>query len=149
MKLRFIEYLHDSFQNLVDKYGFSKTNEINDESSYSVEYRSNTLVIKIEKYRREFYVTLYKTGNADKEINLFNLLSYLKRDSLNVPVSAYFEEEKDINECYRKQLNYLSAIIYDNFILIDDFFRSENYKSKMEDIKKGMLEKYPWLFKRD
>ena len=77
MEHRFIEYLYGTFSKLVEKYGFHKSTELIDEQSYSVEYRSNNFVIKLEKYRREFYVTLYKTGYADNGVNLFNLLSFL------------------------------------------------------------------------
>lgn len=84
MEQRFIKYLYDSFAKLIEKYGFNKVNEVNEGQSYWIEYRSNTFGIKIEKYRREFYTSLYKTG-TDKEIDLFNLLRYLNKGSLNFP----------------------------------------------------------------
>ena len=148
MEHRFIEYLYGTFSKLVEKYGFHKSTELIDEQSYSVEYRSNNFVIKLEKYRREFYVTLYKTGYSNKGVNLFNLLKFLKKASSDVPMSKYFKEEKDMEECYKKQLNYISNTIYDNFIAINDFFKSGNYESKLMDIEKFMLNKYPELFKR-
>jgi hypothetical protein len=148
MEQNFLKYVYDCFAELVKKYGFSKENELNDGQSYSIEYRSNTFVIKLEKYRREFYATLYKTGNPDSEVNLFNLLHYLNQDSSNVPKSDYFVGEDDIEECYRKQLNHISATVYDNFTVINEFFSNRNFDSKFADIKKFILNKYPELFKK-
>ena len=148
MNDKFVEYLYSSFTKLVERYGFSKLNELNDEQSYSIEYGSNTFVIKLEKYRREFYVALYKTGYPNNGVSLFNLLSYLNQTSLYVPMFKSFQEEKDLDECYKKQLNYISNTIYDNFAAINDFFKSGNYESKMADIDKFMLNKYPELFKK-
>ncbi|GGA92042.1 hypothetical protein [Puia dinghuensis] len=148
MDQKFLKYLYDSFTKLVEKYGFIKSTELNEEGVYSIEYSSDTFVIKLEKYRREFYVALYKTGYPDKGVNLFNLLSYLNQTSSDVPESNYFKEEKDLDECYKKQFNYISDTIYQNFDAINDFFKSGNHELKMVDIRKFMLSKYPELFKR-
>lgn len=148
MTFNFIEYLLVHFGKLIEKYGFERQNEINDGQSYSVEYRSNVFVIKIEKYRREFYVTLSKIG-AEKAINLFNLLDYLIKDSKDAPKSEYFSSEENFEESYRKQLDHLSTVIYTNMDLIKDFFSSENYEVKVDEIDKYMQDRYPWLFKRD
>lgn len=148
MKQNFQKYIYSYFAKLVEKYGFKKENEQTDEQSYSIEYCSNIFVIKLEKYRREFYATLYKTGNKNNEINLFNLLSYLNQASLNVSEAEYFRNEKDIEESYRKQLNHISTTIYKNFDGINNFFSSGDYESKVAEIRKFMLNKYPELFKK-
>jgi hypothetical protein len=148
MERKTLEYLYNSFTKLVEEYGFSKVTELNDEQNYSVEYCSTTFGIKLEKYRREFYATLYKSGNPDKEINLFNLLRYLNQDSSNVPEAEYFHRETNLEDCYRKQFDHISTTVYENFAAMNDFFRSENYESKVTDITKFMLNKYPELFKR-
>jgi len=148
MKHNFIKYIHNSFSKLVERHGLKKGSELNDGQSYSIEYLSDTFVIKIEKYRREFYGTLYKTGNIDREVNLFNLLYYLNQESSNVPKSNYFTDEGNLEECYRKQLNHISATIYENFEAINSFFSSENLDLKFADIEKFMLSKYPQLFNR-
>lgn len=147
MKNAFLPYLYDSFNKLVEKYGFSKSAELNEEGVYSIEYSSDAFVIKLEKYRREFYVALYKTGYPDKGVDLFNLLNYLNQTSSDVPKYKYFEEEQDLDERYKKQFNYISDIIDDNFAVINDFFKSGDYELKMADIRKFMLNKYPNLFK--
>lgn len=143
----FIKHLNPYFEILISEYGFRKQNEINDGQSYSIEYNSDTFTIKVEKYRREFYVTVCKIG-SDKEINLFNLLGYLKRNSKDVPKSEYFTNEKNIDESYRKQFVHISDTIYDNFKVISDFFITGNYEAKIAEIEKYMQDKYPELFKR-
>ncbi len=95
--------------------------EIYDGQSYSVEYGSNIFVIKIEKYRREFYVTLFKTSSK-QEVNLFNLLSYLNKESKESPKSEYFNDEVNMEESYRKQLDHISATICNNFEIINFFY---------------------------
>jgi hypothetical protein len=53
-----------------------------------------------------------------------------------------------MNECYRKQLKHISTIIYNNYELIDSFFKSKNYETNIANLEKYMLNKYPSLFKR-
>jgi hypothetical protein len=148
MAHKFQKYLYDSFLKLVEKYGFIKLTELNEEGAYSIEYRSDAFVIKLEKYFREFYVTLYKTGYPDNGVNLFNLLNYLNKASSDVAKSRFFEEEKDLDERYKKQFNYIADTIDENFAEINDFFKSENHESEMAEIDKFMINKYPNLFKR-
>jgi len=81
MEHSFIEHVNNSFSKLAEKHGLRKVNELNDGQSYYIEYLSNKFVIKIEKYRREFYTTLYKANNIDSGVNLFNLLCYLNQES--------------------------------------------------------------------
>lgn len=148
MNNKIVKYLYSCFAKLVEKYGFSKSTEINEGQTYSIEYCSDAFVINIEKYFREFYVILYKTGySTNKGVNLFNLLSYLDQTSSDVPTSNPFREEKVLEEGYKKQLNYISAIIDENFAAINDFFKNGEYESKMADIRKFMVNKYPKLFK--
>jgi hypothetical protein len=73
----------------------------------------------------------------------------LPQDLTNVPESEYFREEKDIEECYKKQLNYLSKVVVDNFTTISNFFRNENFELKVADLEIFIINKYPELFKRN
>lgn len=148
MDQEFLKYIHDCFAKLIEGHEFSKENEVNDGQSYSVEYHSNIFGIKLEKYRREFYATLYKTGNPDSEVNLFNLLHYLNKGSSNVPEAEYFRDENDIKECYRKQLKHISTTIYKNFSAINEFFVNRNLDSELVNIQKFILNRYPDLFKK-
>ena len=122
MKLDFIVFVYEYFEKLISIHGFIKRNELIDDQSYFIEYSSSIFVIKLEKYRKEFYATLYKLDDPDNKVNLFNLLQYLNKSSLKAPESNYFHEENNINECYRKQLRYISGIIYENFVEINIFF---------------------------
>jgi len=146
MEQKSINNLYDSFSNLIRVYGFSKLKEVNDQESYLIDYGSDNFVIELEKYRREFYVILFKTGHNDSGVNLFNLLSYLNQDSTDTPTSNYFKEEKDLEESYKKQFNHISNAVYDNFDKINDFFANENYKTKLVEIRQFMVKKYPGLF---
>lgn len=146
MEKNFIKYIHVFFKNLIDVYGFNIKEELNEGDSSFILYSSNIFVIKLEKYRHEFYVTLHKLNVSDKEINLFNLLDYINQAKLNAPRAEYFKNEKNIDECYKKQLNYISNLIYDNYDEINDFFSSDNYEFNFADLENYIVNKYPDLF---
>lgn len=146
MEQKFIRYINKFFKKLIEVYGFKIKDQFNDGQSYRIEYSSKDFVIKIEKYFREFYVSLYKVNDPDNEINLFNLLDYLRQGDLNAPRSEYFREEKDLEECYRKQLNHISSVIYENYTLINDFFSDGNYESQVDKFEKYWKNKHPELY---
>jgi hypothetical protein len=148
MEQNFIKYVYEFFKRLVEIYGFKIKAELNEGQSYMIEYSSGGLVLKIEKYFREFYATLYKINKPDSEINLFNLLEYLKQNDTRIPKSEYFRKEKDIEECYRKQLAHISSVIYENYNLINDFFGSDDYEIKMAEFEKYWKNKHPELYKK-
>jgi hypothetical protein len=138
----FIKYVKEFSKNLIERYGFRIQKELNEDQFYLIEYVSKYFIVKIEKYFREFYVTLYKIDDKDNEVNLFNLLGYLKQSNLK---SDYFRKEKDIEECYRKQLNYIFSILNDNYDLINDFF-SNNYVIQIDKFEKYWQKKHPDLY---
>jgi hypothetical protein len=148
MEQKILKHLYNSFAELVEKYGFSKVNEVNEGQSYWIEYGSTNFVFKLEKYRKEFYATLYKTGNPVKEVDLFNLLAYLNEAAADIPESEYFRKEKDIEECYKKQLSHISATLYEHYEAINNFFSSKNIDLQFSEIREFMLKKYPELFKK-
>ena len=115
MKQNFVNYIYEFFNKLIELYDFKIKAELNEGQSYLIEYESKDFSIKIEKYFREFYVSLYKLDDLENEINLFNLLEYLKQGATDSPRSEYFHKEKDIEICYRNQLEYISTIIYSIF----------------------------------
>jgi hypothetical protein len=143
MEGSFRAYTYEFFKRLIEIYGFQIKTESNEGQSYMIEFSSGTFVIKIEKYFREFYATLYKINKLDSEINLFNLLEFLKQGETKVPKSEYFRKEKDIDECYKKQLAYLSSVIYDNYNLINKFFTNDDYEIKSAEFEKYWKNKYP------
>lgn len=144
----FIKYIYEFFNRLIELYGFQIKAELNEDQSYTIEYSSSNFVIKVEKYFREFYVTLYKVNRPDSEINLFNLLEHLKQGDVQVPKSEYFRNEKDIEECYKKQLNHISEVLYENYNLINDFFSDNDYEFKMVEFEKYWKNKHPELYKK-
>lgn len=148
MEPAFIKYNYEFFKKLTEVYGFKIKTELIEEQSYMIEYRSDNFIIKIEKYFREFYVTLYKINKPDKEVNLFNLLEFLKQGDKHVPKSEYFHTEKDIEECYKKQFAHISSVIYDNYELIYDFFREEKYELKVMEFEKYWKGKHPEFYKK-
>lgn len=148
MEQSFIKYIYELFKRLIEVYGFKIKTELKEEQSYMIEYSSGGFVIKIEKYFREFYATLYKINKPDSEINLFNLLEYLKQGSLEIPSSEYFRKEKDIEECYRKQLAHISSVIYENFDLIAVFFNEDKYELNVIEFEKFWKNKHPEFYNK-
>ncbi len=148
MEKSFIKYIYEFFKQLIEVYGFKIKTELNEEQSYMIEYSSGDIVIKIEKYFREFYITLYKINKPDSEINLFNLLEFLKQSDSQVPKSEYFRKEKDLEECYRKQLAHVSSAVYDNYDLIMVFFDKKNYELNMMEFEKYWKNKHPEFYKK-
>lgn len=147
MEQKFIKYINEFSQNLID-IGFRIKTELNEEQSYMIEYSSNNFIIKIEKYFREFYVSLYKTNEPDKGIELFNLLEYLKRNDTDVPKPGNFLKEKDIEECYRKQFEEISRMFFANYEAINAFFGVDNFDKRFADMRKYRQNKYPELYKK-
>jgi hypothetical protein len=148
MEQSFINYIYEFFKRLIEVYGFKLKTELKEGQSYMIEYSSVSFVIKIEKYFREFYATIYKTNKSNSEINLFNLMEYLKQDNLEIPSSEYFRKEKDIEECYRKQLAHISNIIYLNLDLIADFFNETKYELNVIEFEKYWKSKHPELYNK-
>lgn len=146
MEQNFIKHIYDVFKKMVEVYHFQKKTEMNKGQSYTIEYSSDIFVIKIEKYFREFYATLYKVNKPNREINLFNLLEYLSAGNMEAPKSEYFRKEKNIEECYRKQISHISSVIYDSYDRINEFFREENYDLKMAEFEKYWKNKHPEFY---
>lgn len=148
MKQNFVNYIYEFFNKLIELYDFKIKAELNEGQSYLIEYESKDFSIKIEKYFREFYVSLYKLDDLENEINLFNLLEYLKQGATDSPRSEYFHKEKDIEICYRNQLEYISTIIYNNFPAISSFFCSVTFKSNVLAFERYWENKHPELYKK-
>lgn len=143
----FEKYIGCFFEKLMKVYSFKIKSEINEGQTYMIEYSSTDFVIKIEKYFREFYVTLYKVNDESNEINLFNLLEFVKQKDLNISKSKYFPTGKNLEECYKVQLKYMSTVIYDHYDIIIDFFCNGNYKSRLAEFNKYWQDKHPELYR--
>lgn len=148
MDQSFVKYVYGFFKWLIEVYGFKIKTELKEGQSYMIEYTLGDFVIKIENYFREFYLTLYKKNKPDSEINLYNLLEYLKQGSLEIPSSEYFRKEKDIEECYRKQLSHISTVLYENFDVIAEFFNEAKYELNVIEFEKYWKSKHPELYNK-
>jgi hypothetical protein len=148
MEQTFIKYIYTFFRKLIETYKFKIRTELNEGDFYMIEYSSDNFVIKIEKYFREFYVTFHKTNSPNSEINLFNLLDYLKNGDEQIVKSEYFHNEKEVNECYKKQFAHLSSTIYNNYELISDFFSEEKHELNMIKFEKYWKSKYPNFYNK-
>ena len=69
MEQVFLKYIYEFFKKLLEIYDFQIKLELNEKKSYMIEYGSKDFVIKIEKYFREFYASLYKKDKPDDEID--------------------------------------------------------------------------------
>ena len=146
MKQNIVNYIHELFKNLIEVHNLKVKKEINEEQSYMIEFISENFGIKIEKYFREFYVSVYKIDNLENEVNLFNLMEFLMQGVDYIPKSDYFHNEKDTEECYRKQLKHISIVINDNYAMISDFFSNDDFETKISDFEKYWKTKHPYLY---
>lgn len=142
----FLIYSRQLFEALVQEKGFTLKTELSDGQSYMIEYDSGNYVVKIVNYFRELYVTLYKMKDPKNGINLFNLLEYINRNDLSSPKEEYFRKEKNLNECYKKQLEYILSVVYENHAVIDDFFREGNYDLNCSNFEEFWKKKHPELY---
>jgi hypothetical protein len=96
------------------------------------EYNLANFQIKLENYHKEIYLIISKNNDTENEINLFNLLEFLYQENKNKPESNYYKNEENLEQCLKKQIFYLSEILYNNLTLIKDFFKEVNYKTNIE-----------------
>lgn len=125
-----------------EKHQFSPIHKT--ENEQAIEFTTDLFAIKFEKYRRGVYVTLHKIGYPNLEINLFNLLNYLGISS----EANYFIEEKNPDECYKNQINYITSIFEQNYPTIYNFFKAENYAESYRKLNEYLIQRYPELFKK-
>ncbi len=136
------------FDELVSKFGFEVRGERVNDDFHFIEYASKKYVIKIEKYHLELYPSVYSLSDQDNEINLFNLLGFLKQDDSHTPKSNFFRNEKNIEESFKKQLSHISGVIYNNLNSLDDFFSEDRYKRNSLEFHKYWKRKHPELYRK-
>ena len=142
MEENFVKDIHVHFDKLVEIYGFKIKAELNDGNSYMIEYSSKDFAIRVEKYFKEFYLTVYSVNEPDTEINLFNLLEYINLGKLIVPKSKFFSGERSLDECFKKQFEYLYSVFIDNYFEINYFFKTDKYESNIVKLKQYWKDKY-------
>ena len=141
------KYADDFFSILILKFGFKVKSEIVSSQYYLTEYVSESYVIKLEKYHRELYATVYSLSRQDKEVDLFNLLEFLKQNDTEVPDTDYFRKEKNLEECYKKQLNHISSVVYENLNLLNKFFSIDKFERNILELENYWKNKYPELYR--
>lgn len=140
-------FLTDIFKKLEDKYYLRLKSHSKDKESLHFEYCSKDFVIIIEQYHREVYVSLYKIDNSDFEIDLFNLLEFLRIDEANITTYNYFHNEKNYDECLRLQLENIAMVIYENYSLISDFFNKDSYELNIIELNNYWKNKHPEFYR--
>ena len=147
MKAEVVNHIHKSFEKLYEVYGFSVLNEINEDGYYMIEYGSADFTIEIERYRRELYASVYKTDKHKDGIGLHNLMDFLKQDSTDKSEANFFRKETNLDECYKKQVSYIVTILFDNYSLIKDFYKSDNFQLRYDEFVKYWKTKHPEFYK--
>lgn len=117
-----------------------------DGNFHLIEFNSKYFVLKIENYHRELYPTLYKRGYSNFEINLFNLLDYLVGCDQDVPQSNFYKDEKDLDECFRKQFLYISHIISNYIEVLCNFFSDSRFESNAKKFEAYWKIKHPEFY---
>lgn len=140
------KYVYDCFTELVKNFGLTKSNEVDENDNWLIEYKATSFYIKLEKYRREIYTTLFRHDDPEGEINLFNLLQFLNQNEAKKIESNFFEDETDLEECFKKQLSHISTTISTHFHSIETFFNSEDFTTKKIELNNFMKQQYPELF---
>jgi hypothetical protein len=139
--------VRQSFAPFVDKHGLTQLGEVSDGETYSIEYASDVLVIRLERYRDGLLPSLYKAGFAHKRVGLFNLVAYLTNPQ-NSPVADYFPDEQDLSERLRKQTTHIAATLERYWTSIVQFLSTSTYLAKVAEVEAFVIGKYPEVFKR-
>ena len=146
MKIKNLNELIYIFDWLIQNYNFN-IKEISSENNFIIfEFQSENFNIKLEKYFREIYISIYKNNFDNSEINLFNLLDFFYQDVDYAPKAKYFKDLKDLNECYLQQLTYISHVLKENFELVLKFYKNSNYNLNELEFKKYWMKKHPELY---
>ena len=138
--------VRECFSFLENDLNFEVTKEQNPESNYLIEFTSQSITIKIEKYRRELYCYVYRTGDIKTEVHLFNLLRYLLQEKLAPNSLHYFSEIGDMTESLRLQAELISSRIKENYKAISSFFYDPSYKSNLSKLNSFLVKENPKLF---
>lgn len=150
MKYLLDEYVQSYFRFLTEDYNFIESVSVSDGQAFQVEFCSKAVNVKIEKYRREIYVNLYKPSNPNNEMNLFVLLQFLheKTDRKTI-ASNYFSDVNDIGECFRLQIQDVATALKSNIDDIMSFFLSEDFENKIYDVNRFVIDHHPELFPKE
>lgn len=142
------ECVRESMRFLTQEYGFVQGDSISDGQSFQVEFRSDVVCLKIEKYRREVYAYLYKPAKQNDEINLFVLIQFLHKETTTGTKSNYFTEVEDLAENFRLQTQWIAKALKANFREINSFFLSPEFEQNTRALNQYVIGKNPELFRK-
>ena len=148
MNHKILEYIKICSKSILEGGHFYLKKEVDIGQTYFIVYRSKNFDLKIEKYFKEFQVTLYRVDDFQNEISLYNLLNFLNININNFPKSKIFQREQDSEKNYKQQLNEIFIMLFENYIIIDNFFNCTDFELKLIELKKFIISKNPELFKR-
>jgi hypothetical protein len=141
--------LYAHFDKLIDKYGFSRGSQNNDETAFWVQYVSPVFGVTIEEYHRTFTVTLHKISFPESEIDLFNLVRYLKVPFERLDYVFDISDKKELEEYYIRQFAYLSDSLIANIDKITAFFEERDFEQQFRNVRDFVIRTYPNIFGSD
>jgi hypothetical protein len=142
------ELINLYFGFLVSDYEFVKCREVEEDNTFFIEFGSTTVSLKLEKYRREIYVYLYKPTLPNNGINLFLLLQFLSKDTASKTESNYFTKILNSEENYKMQVQWIAMVLKSNIDKIIEFFLAPDIDEKIQEVNRYVMSKYPKLFLR-
>lgn len=145
MQQKYINQVQISFNYLIADHGFLKGGEVNSGDIYFSVYESLSFCVKVEKYRKDFYITLFRPAMPELEIELFNLLSFLSRKGEKTLKSISRDKGKDP---IRKQVTTLAGTLLSNLEIIRLFFMDSSFEERVDELRSELIKMNPDLFKR-
>ncbi|MCJ7484388.1 MAG: hypothetical protein MUO31_15670 [Thermodesulfovibrionales bacterium] len=141
-------YINKYFNFLIKELGFSKKEENSDNSEFfNVTFANSLMGVTIEKYRREIYMSIFNCANAEKKVDIYNLINYLEQDKKKYLKSKFFTKEHNLEECFRLQIEWLAELLIKYFPKIKEFISNEKSDQHFADVTKYIIKKHPELFK--
>ena len=152
MEKHILEYLLQKLNFLIEDYNFQLIKKEFDKEKFQfleVLYKSSQMLIKIEKYRHEFYLRLASLTDPDDWADLFMIIEYINKDANKKVSSRYFRKEKDLEICYKKQLDWISQKLHEYIKSIIDIYDEKRYRNELTEINKFAQKRANDYFEKD
>ncbi|UMY66531.1 MULTISPECIES: hypothetical protein [unclassified Flavobacterium] len=128
--------------------GFRKIREVNEGTTHFTQYTSDIFSITVEQYRRYVYAILSKVGIEDGGVELYNLIEFAHREQNLKIENAFFHEDIPLDEAIRKQIEQIVSLFETYASEIEDFFRSDDYLAKTNELRDFVIAQNPNLFRQ-
>lgn len=146
----YLSIVDESLGRALAEAGYFKVENYDDQYRESIHFESDFVGVRLERYHYEIYATVYRTGDRENQVNLFNLLEFLNVDFERFIYSSDpVNEHGGIDKYARKQLLNIAKAVHENQSRIRDFFKDERYASNIADVRQFMINNYPQLFVRN